>query len=305
MNKRGFFVLIYLILFLPLGASSAPLCEYIFAPPGAFKTWDPGLNDTVKVNASDFLPASYIAELSQAGKTVTARVLPVMENQNGVTLNFSTSDGLLIGHLSIWPGSSRHSAVIENLRLENPLANSEYKTLGHAQEKKGMPAPVFNHLRDRLFDFLKAGGFKEIEVLTSQNISTYFLYNRMIGAEPVSDNGRKMNTYVMNLMRMRKEIWGEQAHTLDDVTRIMESNYQRGIDGNQFDKLQPHGYTQIQNRQGEIIAIRAPEKANFTDPAKRTTLVVPFLEGMPALRSWLQIHKTCPDCMYMVRKLEP
>jgi hypothetical protein len=300
MVKRSLSFLIILLL-TPYLQAAAPVCSGVFADADLFAPWTPGKASTVSVKPSDFFPADFLQLFTDAGTSLNLKIGKGITPES-LAFHFKTKEGKFVADFEVWTGSKRESAVIENLLLENPLRKDATTKLGYDQDKKGLPGPVFFHVRDRLFEFLKAGGYKELEVLSSQNISVYFLYNRMIGAEPNTEVAKQMNSYLWTIVRMRKEIWGPEAHTMDEITRFMENPAQIGIPGDKLEILKKSGYEGVYDKDGNLIAVRTPQKPGLT-LAERTNLVIPFLPGKPAFQSWEKIHKDCPTCMTMTKKL--
>lgn len=178
------------------------------APKSDFGNWD--VNTVKDLKAEDFLPHSFVKELEQKvgplkvrienkytyNKPIQrlGRVLRLVEN------NSDFDDQSYFEMMSISIGSDIDSHIVEclfivdperpnfiyltGLEINNPL--NQFHKLHFSQSSKGFPFPVFKHLRQRLFQFLRNGNYHYL-LSTPQTYAVAMLYTKLVGFKPSSE----------------------------------------------------------------------------------------------------------------------
>ncbi len=303
--------IVFVVLSMTITASAAPVCTSIFTSESdvsAFVAWKPENPSSVtNLKVEQFFPADFLTELKANNIPLTLKVTKVGK---AYQFRFNT-DKTTMAEFDIWNGSQPGQIVLEHLFAENPMQPKGHAKLGLDQLKKGLPSPVFTHVRDQIFEFFKAGGYREIEIRSSQNIAVYFLYNKVVGGEPITERAQLMNTYLRNIIRMRTLIWGQEVKSTNDIAiQIEEASPGKETQElwkslqNDTAKLTAHGFELIKDATNTVVAF----KRTITNPdAKRSKeigLVIPFLPDRPVLSNWDLLHdKICPECMIMIKKL--
>jgi hypothetical protein len=284
-----------------------PQCSALFSEENPFKPWSLADITTVEnLQANQFLPESFLQKLQEDGREVAITSKPIMNIfGNGLMFEFRDSKKDLVANFGLWKGSQEDRVILERLRLEDPTSNRE--NLKPAQNKKGLPGNVFYFARNSIFSFMKAGGFKKIEIPSSENFLTYMLYSRVIGGKPATERARQMSEYLKDAVSLvvKDKILGEDKATIEDFSRHI-GGYNEGSSfgwelgalwikyKNDPAKLAENGIKLIGHSSNQPVAFVYKGRVVF---------FAPFLPDKPFL-TWGSIHKKCPECMLMTRDLE-
>lgn len=185
----GWLVFLVLVCFhsaLPAWASPVAGCSRNLVKPETeqksdFAPWtilDPKLG--VGLTPDSFLPASFVRELRDQGWTLGLDIKKTIPDGTTFLIyaeNEPHRTEIVIFELK--PTSVSGKIKMDGLTLENPLAGS-YDSLHPNQSNKGLPMQVFLFARDRLYSFLRAGGYHTLVSGWPQNFLVSNLYGRML-----------------------------------------------------------------------------------------------------------------------------
>jgi hypothetical protein len=118
-------------------------------------------------------------------------------NDSGFRLSLSTRDHPSFIEATVIFDQNPEIAYIEGLAMSNPL-NTANKNLHITQHSKGLPYPVFKHLKKSLFGFLEKGGIKTIATSGAQDYTVSLLYRKFLGFKPNTEYSEKIYTYLDN-----------------------------------------------------------------------------------------------------------
>jgi hypothetical protein len=95
--------------------------------------------------------------------------------------------------------SQSQNAIMEDLVLEDPI-RTELTSLNFSQNSKGVSPGVFQYAKNRIFLFLKAGGFTHLLSQAARNYVVSLLYEKIVGMKPAN------SLTEMTLLKLRS-IW--------------------------------------------------------------------------------------------------
>lgn len=115
------------------------------------------------------------------------------------------------------------SLIVDNLDLQDPLKSGKKDHLNIDQKGKGLPPQVFQHIRSKLFEIARAGGFTEIRTTSQQNYTVLMLYRRFVGMVPADSESQKKIEYLDSLYHFaRKELpESERVRNVEEFSRIL------------------------------------------------------------------------------------
>ncbi|MFM8270648.1 MAG: hypothetical protein ACKN9V_10715, partial [Pseudomonadota bacterium] len=201
------------------------------------------------------------------------------------------------------------SILVDDLTLEDPLRQSESAQLHADQINKGLPSHVFKHVKERLFEIVKAGGYEEIRTNSQQHFGVVQLYKRFVGMEPANEKSKTTLEFIEGLYSFaRKELPDElKPKDVEEFTRWLGSG---GLDPSGLTKKREHllekylkqgivapSFTLLKNKKGEVIG------ALFKDneQAKSNIVFFDLTDGKPRIFHWL--HLALTHQLELARKL--
>jgi len=115
------------------------------------------------------------------------------------------------------------SLIVDNLNLQDPLQSRKKDQLNIDQKGKGLPPQVFQHIRGKLFEIARAGGFSEIRTVAQQNYTVLMLYRRFVGMVPADSETQKKLEYLDSLYHFaRKELpESERVRNVEEFSRLL------------------------------------------------------------------------------------
>ncbi len=300
------------------GRTCSELLEAVHVAPAqsptsvsrSFPAWKVSkFNSLSKMTAADFLPANFIDLLAQERIRVKLEIELDSERKDAIKFLISTEDGLEVLTFRLWSGKQEKHAVVENLRVQNPLRNKLSRYVKNGQFAKGLPMPTMIYFRERLFEFLRAGGFEAIDIETSQNLLVRLLYQRIVGGRPITAEAQRMTEFLNEITHLviHDHILDEKhlsIHSIDQLARSLGSYGRIHLPLSIFmlwdrhkenpEALLSKGISLIYHpRNGELIGITFRGNSAF---------IVPFLPGQP-LFTWYEMHEKYPQYMLMVKSL--
>lgn len=293
-------------LFLGLGLAGTSLADCdeqlakltpkpIPSSPSPFPVWS--LKEkNLQLKATDLFPEDFVKEVEEkAGPfKILIRYIP---NKSAVQIEgyvgFERYTKVMLLEYDKFP----QALLVDNLNLQNPLAPETDKGLKPDQSGKGLPPQVFRHVRDRLFELAKAGGYSEIRSTSQQHFSVLMLYKKFIGMEPKSSEAKTLVAEIESLYTFaRKELPKDlKPADVEEFTRwlgsvngrpsgytksrmaLLNSYFQTG--------LIPESVQIIKNREGKPVC------AVFNDGETAPGRILFFYHfyGYPRVVDWTEI----------------
>ncbi len=150
------------------------------------------------IRAEDFLPPEFLEKIKKEAGPIHARVFDYTKSA-GDDIGYESA------HFEIqsrgWP-FMRWSLIFDRARpghieiseliLENPIFDKASSKLRLSQEKKGLPISVFMFVREKIVEFLHAGGFKNI-LAVPENYTVSVLYRKFVQFSPA--NNRSLSRF--------------------------------------------------------------------------------------------------------------
>lgn len=319
-SLRFFMLLTALAFIVPTSHIEANQCVDVFNDQRQFPAWSADyLSPLDQLKPRHFFPRNYLNEAASQGRSISLKIVEVDDYGKStfvqsafhsylnsiVGLRFTDDDGLNFVQFDLWKGTQPDRIVVENLLIENRLATKRVNKLRQSQDSKGLPPKVFFHMRNQLFSFLKAGGYKQIEINTSQDILVYYLYNKLVGAKPANELALQMNSYLSYIIEntIKGNIPEVSATSTTDFSKYIGNGHQDPFPQLMHDlwkrsknnpaHLKTYGFKPIYTVNENLVAIQWQG---------HTAFIVPFLPGKPLL-TWRNLYENYPDTIKMIKNI--
>lgn len=201
------------------------------------------------------------------------------------------------------------SMIVDDLTLEDPLRKTESDQLHPDQSGKGLPPTVFKHVKERLFEIVKSGGYQEIRTHSQQHFGVVQLYKRFVGMEPANEKSKTTVEFIESLYAFaRKELPEElRPKDVEEFTRwlgscgmdpvgltkkreqLLEAYLKQGI-------VDP-SFSLLTNKKGEVIGALFKDNEH----AKSNIVFFDLTEKTPTIFNWLKIAVS--HQLELIRKL--
>ncbi len=251
----------------------------------------------LELKAEDLLPKEFVEQVEKAKgpiKTYTTF------SDGRIDISIATERKLWMMVALIQDEHRPNSVIIDNLRLENPLAEEPRKNLNQEQFNKGLPASVFRHARDKIFEIAKAGGYEFAHTNSQQHYAVIMLYRKLVGMEPATPEAAQIVEKLDNYYRFSRTKLPEDvsAKSLEDFSSmlggynspqsgwthtrstILEEYFKTGI--------LPSDVTVYNDTDGKPMAVVFPKD----DSAKSQVILIEMVEGKLEMLSWRKVNAT-------------
>lgn len=300
------------------GRICSELLEAVYVSPNqsltsadrSFRAWRiTKFNSLSKMTVADFFPENFLDSLSQERIKLKLETEPDSERNDAIKFLISTEDGIDVIRFRLWPGKEKKHAVIENLRVQNPLRNKLSRNVKNGQFTKGLPMPTMIYFRERLFEFLRAGGFEAIDIESSQNLLVRLLYQRIVGGRPITAEGQKMTDFLNEIthLAIHDHILDEKHLSVNSIDQLARSLGSYG--DSHLPKYMVKMWAKYKENPEALLdkdfsLIYHPRNDQLIGITYRGihAFIVPFLPGEP-LFTWYEMHEKYPQYMLMVKPL--
>lgn len=296
--ERGFLKFTGALVLSLLFTVGAPLfadCESAFAKLGSIPPWT-NKDKNLKLNARDLFPEDFVSEIESTLGAFDIRVA------HHPLQGFLSIAGVVRSspcvRVKLFEDPERpQSMIVDDLTLEDPRRSKDSSHLNPDQVGKGLPPSVFRHVKERLFEIVKAGGYQEIRTHSQQHFSVVQLYKRFVGMEPSNEQSKKTLDFLESLYSFsRKELPEElRPKDVEEFTRwigsvgsdpsgltktreiLLKSYFELGV-------VHP-SLSLLKNKKGEVIG------ALFNDSERAASKIVFFdlTQDKPQILHWLRI----------------
>ncbi|MBL7542878.1 MAG: hypothetical protein JNL11_03635 [Bdellovibrionaceae bacterium] len=293
-------ILVFMILAWSVLGFGQKSCLNFYKTSSKFEPWSLLNNDEFENLTEDmFFPPAYLAKLKSRYKM-----------KFSISKSYDPARGANIGHFRFarnydepllppvmkfyfWQGSDPKSVVVEGLKTADLLNETTRKA--YRGGRTGLPRDVFYHATNSIYNFLRAGGFKKIEIRSSQNLLVYLLYQKVLGAVPANEHAGKMSQLIQEIIRatLTEKLFGDEVKSVADITHYlggatvtttttpMTDIWTMFPDKERATKmLEKFGAKKILNSNKDLIGFKRGSSAFF---------IVPFLPGSPVL-DWQKIY---------------
>lgn len=262
----------------------------------------------LKLTIRDLFPEDYVRQVEEDKGPFKLRV-SFSDRDHSVALMGYVGSNIYVRVKLFEDQKNPGAMIVDQLNLQDPLRAKEKEQLGPDQSGKGLPPQVFRHVKERLFEIAKAGGFTEIRTNSQQHYAVVMLYRRFVGMEPASDKSKEILDYLDDLYAFaRKELPEDQRpKDIEEFTRWLGTG---GLDPagltekrlfhlqNYFNtgKIDP-SFQLLKNKKGITVG------ALFNTPEKDATNIVFFeyTQGTPQVLNWFGLAYSY--ALELVRKL--
>jgi hypothetical protein len=296
-----------LILFLGLSNAVLGDCQDTLSKLGKISTWS-NKDKNLSLTARDLFPEEFVREVESTLGRFDIRVAHY-PNRGFLSIMGTVRNRPCVRVKLYEDPEHPQSMIVDDLNLENPLRREDSANLNPDQSSKGLPPQVFRHVKERLFEIVKAGGFQEIRTHSQQHFAVVQLYKRFVGMEPVDEKSRKTLDYLEGLYSFsRKELPEElRPKDVEEFTRWLGSGGSdpSGITPRRVHILEAfleegtvhHSFSLLKNKKGEVIGALF----NDNEKAKSNIVFFDYTEKTPKILNWFYIAAS--HQLELVRKL--
>lgn len=262
----------------------------------------------LKLTIRDLFPEDYVRQVEEDKGPFKLRV-SFSDRDHSVALMGYVGSTIYVRVKLFEDPKNPGAMIVDQLNLQDPLRANEKEQLGPDQSGKGLPPQVFRHVKERLFEIAKSGGFTEIRTNSQQHYAVVMLYRRFVGMEPASEKSKEILDYLDDLYAFaRKELPEDQRpKDIEEFTRWLGTG---GLDPagltekrlfhlqNYFNsgKVDP-SFQLLKNKKGIVVG------ALFNTPEKDAANIVFFeyTQGTPQVLNWFGLAYSY--ALELVRKL--
>ena len=263
--------------------------------PSSFPVWSIK-EQNLSLKAADLFPEEFVKEVEEKAGPFKILIHHI-PHKSAVQIEGFVRYERYMKVMLLEYAKNPQALLVDNLNLKNPLATETDKGLKPDQSGKGLPPQIFRHVRDRLFELAKAGGYSEIRSTSQQHFSVLMLYKKFVGMEPKSPEAKALVDEMESLYSFaRKELPKDLKPTdVEEFTRWLGSantppsaytKNRMAVLNHYFQTgLVPESVQIIKNKAGKIIC------AVFNDgePAQGKILFFYHFYGYPRVVDWSEI----------------
>jgi len=296
-----------LILVLSLSHALLADCPDVLSKLGKFPAWS-NQEKNLSLTARDLFPEEYVTQVESALGHFDIKVshYPL----RGFLSIVGTVRSRPYVRVKLFENPDHpKSLIVDDLTLQDPLRKEDSANLNPDQTSKGLPPQVFRHVKEQLFEIVKAGGYQEIRTNSQQHFAVVQLYKRFVGMEPADEKSKKTLDYVEGLYAFaRKELPEElRPRDIDEFTRLLGSGGldPAGVTKQRVTVLEDYlekgvvhpSFSILKNKNGEVIGALF----NDNEKAKSNIVFFDYLEKKPQILNWFYIAAS--HQLELVRKL--
>lgn len=201
----------------------------------------------------------------------------------------------------------RHAIAVDDLRLENPLADATAGGVGLGQYSKGLPPEIFRYMRDQLYVIAKAGGYRRLVVAAAENFTVMTLYRRTANMKPAGQTASETIEMLDTLYKYSRKEMPEHlrpqniqeftdmlgtASKREDLNRDIENAW----DNYRATKTPGPGMQVLKNSKGELMA------AVFNEGTPQQKVIfIDTVQVPPRLFRWFDVASS--GAMPLIREL--
>ena len=296
-----------LILFLSLSNTVLGDCQDALSKLGKFPAWS-NKDKNLSLTARDLFPEEFVSGVESTLGRFDIRVAHY-PNRGFLSIMGTVRNRPCVRVKLYEDPEHPQAMIVDDLNLENPLRREDSTNLNPDQSSKGLPPQVFRHVKERLFEIVKAAGFQEIRTHSQQHFAVVQLYKRFVGMEPVDEKSKKTLEHLEGLYSFsRKELPEElRPKDVEEFTRWLGSGGldPAGLTQRRVHLLQDyleegtvhHSFSLLKNKKGEVIGALF----NDNEKAKSNIVFFDYTEKTPKILNWFYIAAS--HQLELVRKL--
>jgi len=290
--RKHFFLSLWLLCLSTQSARVFSDCPEVLARVDSFTQWS--LEESnLKLKASDLFPAEYLRQVeSQLGPW---DIQVIHRPQRGfVQIVGSVRSRPYVRVKLIQDPRDKHSLIVDELNLQDPLQKADPSQLNPDQIGKGLPPQVFKHIKEQLFRIAKAGGYQEIRTNSQQHFAVVMLYKRFVGMEPANETSQRILDQLDSLYSFARKELPEHLRPgdVEEFTRWLGTGVEdpSGLTERRLQVLERFletgkedpSFTVLKNKKGEMIAALFKD----TEKAKSNLVFFDLSQGRPQIFNW-------------------
>jgi hypothetical protein len=296
-----------LFLFLSLSQSAFGDCQDVLSKLGKIQAWS-NQEKNLSLTARDLFPEEYVAQVESTVGNFDIRVAHYPK-QGFLSIAGVVHNRPYVRVKLYEDANHPNSMIVDDLNLQDPLRREDSANLNPDQTSKGLPPHIFRHVKERLFEIVKAGGYQEIRTTSQQHFAVVQLYRRFVGMEPADEKSKKTLDYLESLYSFsRKELPEElRPKDVEEFTRWLGSGGSdpTGLTSRRVYLLENYlkdgkvheSFSLLKNKNGEVIGALF----NDTEKAKSNIVFFDYSEKKPQILNWFYLAAS--HQLELVRKL--